>query len=80
MLCQRCDRGAWSKRLLRFWTSPRAVWGTTPLSDVICIRCGAVLPVDLVAERFLGKLSHLSQFGLGAAEGPLLKSARREDS
>ncbi len=76
MLCRRCERRACSKQLLRFWTSPRAVWGTLPLDDVICARCGAVLPAELTTERFLRKLSDLSQFGLGAAERPLLAPAR----
>jgi hypothetical protein len=73
MLCRRCERRLWSPKLLRFWTSPHRVWGTAPLGDVICVRCGAVLPADLVTERYLSRLSQLGQFGLAAAGRPLLK-------
>jgi hypothetical protein len=73
MLCRRCERRLWSPKLLQFWTSARSVWGTAPLGDVICVRCGAVLPADLVTERYLGRLSQLAQFGLAAAARPLLK-------
>jgi hypothetical protein len=75
MLCQRCERRLWNPKLLRFWTSPRTVWGASRLGDLICARCGSVLPADMVTERLLGKLSQLGQFGLDAAARPLLKPA-----
>jgi hypothetical protein len=43
------------------------------------VRCGAVLPADLVTERYLSRLSQLGQFGLGAAGRPLLKPDPEED-
>ena len=73
MLCRRCERRLWSPNVLRFWTSPRSVWGTEQLGDLICLRCGAILPPELVTERFLNRLSQLGQFGLAAAGGPLLR-------
>ncbi len=73
MLCRRCERRLWSPKLLQFWTSPPSVWGVAPLGDLICLRCGAVLPPELTTERFLARLSQLGQFGLGAAGGPLLR-------
>jgi len=42
------------------------------LGDLICMRCGAVLPQDLVTERLLGTLSRLGRLGLAAAAPPLL--------
>jgi len=42
------------------------------LGDLICLRCGTILPPELVAERFLSRLSQLGQFGLAAAGRPLL--------
>src|SRR5438132_214841 len=42
MLCRRCERRAWSARMLRFWSSPQNVWSASRLSDLICTRCGAV--------------------------------------
>ena len=78
MLCRRCERRVWTNQLLRFWTSPRIVWGTAALGDVSCARCGTVLPPDLVTERFLGKLAHLNRVGLGAAQRPLLERAGKD--
>ncbi len=76
MLCPRCERHLWTARLRRLWTSPAAVWGASRLSDLICARCGAVLPAELVTERLLDKLSQLGQVGLAAAAPPLLEPAR----
>ena len=59
--------------MLRFWSSPQSVWSASRLRDLICTRCGAVLPTELVTERLLGKLSQLGRFGLAAAERPLLE-------
>ena len=73
MLCRRCERRLWSPKVLRFWSSPRSVWGTEQLGDLICLRCGAVLPTELVTERLLGGLSRLARFGLGAGGRPLLQ-------
>jgi len=54
------------------------VWGASRLSDLICARCGAVLPAELVTERLLDKLSQLGQVGLAAAAPPLLEPARED--
>ncbi len=62
--------------MLRFWTSPQRVWSASRLSDLICRRCGAVLPTELVTERLLGKLTQMGRFGLSAAERPLLEPDR----
>ena len=78
MLCRRCERGLWTARLTRLWTSPAAVWGASRLSDLICARCGTVLPAELVTERLLGKLSQLGRVGLDAAAPPLLEPARED--
>src|SRR5437660_4299613 len=78
MLCRRCERRAWSARMLRFWSSPQSVWSAARLRDLICTRCGAVLPAELVTERLLGKLSQLGRFGLNAAGRPLLEPGRPE--
>jgi len=78
MLCRRCERRLWSPKLLQFWTSPPSVWGVAPLGDLICLRCGSVLPPELTTERFLARLSQLGQFGLGAAGGPLLRPGGEE--
>ncbi|HEV7365115.1 MAG TPA: hypothetical protein VGN76_04665 [Gemmatimonadales bacterium] len=51
------------------------MWGASRLGDLICVRCGSVLPAEIVTERLLGKLSQLGQFGLAAAARPLLKGA-----
>ena len=75
ILCQRCERRLWNPKLLRFRTSPPSVWGASRLGDLICARCGSLLPAEMVTERLLGKLSQLGQFGLAAAAGPLLKPA-----
>ncbi len=42
------------------------------MSDLICDRCGAVLPAELTTERLLGKLSQLARFGLAGVPKPLL--------
>ena len=76
MLCRRCERRAWSARMLRFWSSPQNVWSASRLSDLICTRCGAVLPTELVTERLLSKLTQMGRFGLSAAERPLLEPDR----
>ncbi|OLB04160.1 MAG: hypothetical protein AUH06_12715 [Gemmatimonadetes bacterium 13_2_20CM_69_27] len=76
MLCRRCEHRAWSARMVRFWSSPQSVWSAARLSDLICARCGGVLPMDLVTERLLGKLSQLGRFGLAAAGRPLLEPDR----
>ena len=78
MLCRRCERRAWSARMLRFWSSPQSVWSASRLSDLICTRCGAVLPTELVTERLLGKLTQMGRFGLSAAGRPLLEPDRPE--
>ena len=75
MLCQRCERHLWNPKLSGFWTSPRSVWGASNLGDLICPRCGSVLPPEMVTERLLSKLSLLGRFGLDAAARPLLKPA-----
>ena len=75
ILCQRCERGLWNPKLLRFWTSPPNGWGASRLGDLICARCGSVLPAEMVTERLLTKLSQLGRFGLDAAARPLLKPA-----
>ena len=72
MLCHRCEHRLWSAGLLRFWTSADRVWGASRLGALICMRCGAVLPQDLVTERLLGTLSRLGRLGLAAAAPPLL--------
>src|SRR2546422_3381070 len=76
MLCRRCERRAWSARMLRFWSSPQSVWSPSRLSDLICTRCGAVLPTELVTERLLSKLTQMGRFGLSAAGRPLLEPDR----
>ena len=76
MLCRRCERRSWSARMLRFWSSPESVWSASRLRDLICTRCGAVLPTELVTERLLGKLTQMGRFGLSAAERPLLEPER----
>jgi hypothetical protein len=75
ILCQRCERRLRNPKLLRFWISPRSGWGKSRLGDLICARCGSVLPAEMVTERLLSKLSQLGQFGLDAAARPLLKPA-----
>ena len=79
MLCRRCEHRAWSPRMMRFWSSPQTVWSASRLTDLICTRCGAVLPTDLVTERLLGKLSQMGRFGLSAAEQPLLEPDRQDN-
>jgi len=64
--------------MLRLWTSPQSVWAASRLRDVICARCGSVLPAELVTERMLGKLSQLGRFGLAAAGRPLLEPDGRD--
>ena len=59
MLCRRCERRLWSPRLMKFWTPSRRVWGARRLGDLLCARCGAVLPMELVTEHLLEKLSVL---------------------
>ena len=78
MLCRRCERRAWSARMARFWSSPQTVWSASRLRDLICTRCGAVLPTELVTERLLEKLSQMGRFGLSAAEQPLLEPDRQD--
>jgi len=65
--------------MARFWSSPQAVWSASRLTDLICTRCGAVLPTELVTERLLGKLTQLGQFGLSAAGRPLLEPDRQDN-
>jgi hypothetical protein len=72
LLCRRCERRLWGGKLLRFWAAPGSVWGARRISELICHRCGGVLPADLVTERLLSKLSQLGRFGLAGAERPLL--------
>jgi hypothetical protein len=73
MLCRRCDRRLRRTTLPLFWTSPARVWGASRLGDLICVRCGAVLPADLITERLLRTLSRLGRLGLAAADPPLLQ-------
>src|SRR2546425_13376773 len=75
MLCRRCERRLWSPRLMKFWTASRRVWGARRLGDLLCARCGAVLPAELVTERLLGKLSQLGRFGLAGSPKTLLERA-----
>src|SRR2546428_1445352 len=75
MLCRRCERRLWSPRLMNLWTASRRVWGARRLGDLLCARCGAVLPAELVTERLLGKLSQLGRFGLAGSPKPLLGRA-----
>jgi hypothetical protein len=79
VLCRRCEHRVWSTRLIPFWTSPARVWGASRLGDLICVRCGGVLPPERVTERLLGALSQLGQFGLAAAGRPLLRPDAEED-
>jgi hypothetical protein len=72
MLCRRCVHHLWSPQLLQFWTSPESVWGASRLGDLICMRCGAVLPAGLAADQLLGTLSRLGHIGFAAASRPLL--------
>ena len=78
MLCRRCECRLWSPRLMKFWTPSRRVWGARRLGDLLCARCGAVLPAELVTERLLGKLSQLGRFGLAGSPKPLLERAEED--
>src|SRR3989442_12905474 len=79
MLCRRCECRLWSPRLMKFWTPSRRVWGARRLCDLLCARCGAVLPAELVTERLLGKLSQLGRFGLAGSPKTLV-GLRGEDT
>src|SRR5947208_1966419 len=50
MLCRRCERRLWSPQLMKFWTPSRGVWGARRLGDLLCARCGALLPAEHVAR------------------------------
>lgn len=76
--CGRCERGLWSANLLPGSSSARAVWGANRPGDLMCDRCGAVLPMGLVTERLLRKLLQLQRFGLVGAEKPLLGPEERD--
>src|SRR2546426_12209954 len=78
MLCRRCERRLWSPRLMNLWTVSRGVWGARRLGDLLCARCGALLPAELVTERLLGKLSELGRFGLAGSPKPLLERAEED--
>jgi len=78
MLCRRCERRLWSPRLMKFWTPSRRVWGARRLGDLLCARCGAVLPMELVTEHLLEKLSELGRFGLAGSPKPLLDRAEED--
>ena len=54
---------------------PRVPFSELPesLSSLFCGRCGALLGPSDPEQVLLGKLSQLSQFGLGVDQGPLLK-------
>ena len=63
---------------MKFWTPSRGVWGARRLGDLLCARCGALLPAELVTERLLGKLSELGRFGLAGSPKPLLERAEED--
>ena len=75
MLCARCR-----EMLVRLSLTdrPRVPFSglSESLSSLFCGRCGALLGPDNPEQVLLGKLSQLSQFGLGADQGPLLKPPR----
>lgn len=75
MLCMRCECRPWSPRLVRFAVPASRVWGLHRLGELVCERCGAVLPAELVTERLLGKLLQLDRFGLAGGAKPLLGRA-----
>jgi len=78
MLCRRCERPLGSARLLSCWPAPQRVWGAGRLGDLLCDRCGAVLPTGLVTERLIAKLSQLGRFGLAGSPKPLLERAEED--
>ncbi|PYO12214.1 MAG: hypothetical protein DMD31_17240 [Gemmatimonadetes bacterium] len=63
---------------MKFWTPSRRVWGARRLGDLLCARCGAVLPMELVTEHLLEKLSELGRFGLAGSPKPLLDRAEED--
>jgi hypothetical protein len=48
-----------------------------PLSDLLCARCGAVLPLVDSTEALLRKLTLWARFGLTSGGRPLLESRRK---
>lgn len=78
MLCRSCERQRWSARFVKLWTSPWQLWGAHRVNDLMCRRCGAVLPAELLTERLLAKLTQLGRFGLDSEGRPLLEPARED--
>ena len=75
MLCARCR-----EMLVRLSLTdrPRVPFSglSVSLSSLFCGRCGALLGPGDPEQVMRGKLSQLTQFGLGADQGPLLKPPR----
>lgn len=72
MFCRRCAG------MLSEWSRDHPQWpsvwpgSSSPLSGLLCARCGVVLwPADF-DRVLLSKLSQLSRFGLGADDRPVL--------
>ena len=72
MLCDQCRTltgDAWL-------ATPRRladIEGVDRLKDLLCDRCGELLPPKDSVERFLRSLARLSGFGLAAGGSPILK-------
>lgn len=73
MLCDRCEKANTTPGSNQTTAGPLDPQVASRLRDLLCERCGAVLPPTDPTETMLEKLSQLARFGLTAEGRPLLE-------